>query len=91
MREADLSVDRRDLGDIFGVRDPGRGVQNFKDTFCRRNIGNDLVIKVAQVQDWVPEHSDVAAKGQEGSDGNIFRPDDADSNKIEGGDSHTPA
>ena len=91
MGKGHLSFDGRDFRHIFFVGDSCPGIHDFKNPLGPGNVGDNLVIKIAEIHNRVPEHGDVAAEGKEGSHGHIFRPQNMQSHKVKGGNAHTPA
>ncbi len=61
--KGDFAGDIRKHFGIFLVCDGGRGIQYFKNTVSSGNIGDNLVVKAAQIGNRVPEHIDVVAEG----------------------------
>ncbi len=57
----------RHLCHAVGVHDFRASVENLKDSLCAGNVCNQLVIKVAQVHDWLPEHGNIGAKCNKGT------------------------
>ncbi len=57
----------RHLCHAVSIHDFRAGVQNLKDSFRTGNVCNQLVIKVAQVHNRLPEHGDIGAECDKGS------------------------
>ena len=91
MPEAHLSFDRRHLYHAVLVRDLRLRVHDFKYPLCGGDICDDLVVKIAQVHDRVPEHTDIGSECDEGSDGNPVGSKDTNPGKVKGDHAEPPA
>ena len=91
MVEGDASGNGRQGNGIFPVRDLGRGIQNLEDSFCCRNVGDQLVIEVAQVHDGPPEHIDIASEGKQSSYRHLIHADDHNTGIIKRHAANAPA
>ena len=91
MVEDHLAPDGRKLLRARPVRDGGRGVHDLEDPFRAGDIGDHLVVKIAQVHDRVPEHGNIGSEGKEGSHGYPPRAQHYKSNEIQGKQADGPA
>ena len=75
---------------IVFIRNFRFGIEYLKDTFSSCKIGDDLVIKITQVHDRTPEHTDISAKGDKGTKGYLICTKNADADKVHGSNTKTP-
>ncbi len=85
------AFDRRKRKRFRCITDGTFRIHNFKDTFGGSQIGNDLGVKVAQIHNRVPEHTDVGAKGHQRTDRYRLDSQNFDSNIVHGGKAESPA
>ena len=86
-----LALNGRKLLYALPIGDGGRGVHDFKYPLRAGDVGDHLVVKVAQVHDRVPEHGNIGSERQEGSHGYPARAEHHDSHKIQGKQADGPA
>ena len=89
--EGNGAFDRRKLAHAGIVRYLRFGIQNLENPFRTGDIGDDLIIKIAQVHDRAPEHRDIGAEGDERADGYLIGTKDNDARKIQGNGTEPPA
>ena len=91
MVEDHLALNGRKLLYVLPVGDGGRGVHDFKNTLRSGNVGDHLIVKVAQVHDRIPEHGNIGSERQEGSYGYPACAEHHNSHEIQGKQADGPA
>ena len=81
----------RQLLHALPVRNGGGGIHDFKDTFRAGNVCNHLIIEITQIHNRMPEHGNVGAEGNKGTDGYLIHADDQNSCKIQRYGAKSPA
>ena len=91
MIEGNSSFDRRQLGHAVSIGNFRLCVQNLKNTFGSGDIGDDLVVEVAQVHDRIPKHRNIGAECDQDTEGNLIGTEKNNAGKIQGESADCPA
>ena len=91
MIEGNSPFDRRQLGHTVSIGNFSLCVQNLKNTFGSGDIGDDLVVKVAQVHNRIPKHRNIRAECDQDTEGNLIGTEKDNTGKIQGESADCPA
>ena len=83
MVERNSPFDRRQLGHTVSIGNFRLCVQNLKNTFGSGDIGDDLVVKVAQVHNRIPKHRNIGAECDQDTEGNLIGTEKDNAGKIQ--------
>ena len=87
----DFSLDIRKFFHVLIIVNIRVRIQNIKDTLCRRQIRHYLIVKVAQIHDWIPKHIDIGSECNQKTNGHLRCTDVLDAHKIEHHRAEAPA
>jgi len=86
-----LPLKLRQLLHISPVKNIRLCVKDFKNTLCGSQVGNHLIVKIAQVHHRVPEHINISPKCHQHSDADIIPANHPDANPVKNHGANTPA
>ena len=90
MPESHFSLYGRHFCHLRTVSDCRRRIQNLKDTFRARNICHQLIVKIADILNRMPEHGQIRSESNKCSQRHLLHTQHYDSGKIQQNTSHCP-
>ena len=82
MGKFNLSLHLRQFPDIRRVNDIRFRIQDIKNSFRRRQICHQIIVKITEIHNRVPEHIDVCTKCNQQSDRHFLKSEETHAYKI---------